>query len=118
MGKKVQDMYSSVVAANDGITKKDVKNLFIWYDLFSYALSFQLIFIFAYSINVNYATTMLSALFILIMDTVLKNVLEKDGASYKRLANKMSLVKLWTIPLLILGIVTTASIIAVTFELV
>ena len=118
MGKKVQDMYSSVVAANDGITKKDVKNLFIRYDLFSYALSFQLIFIFAYSINVNYATTMLSALFILIMDTVLKNVLEKDGASYKRLANKMSLVKLWTIPLLILGIVTTASIIAVTFELV
>lgn len=118
MGKKVQDMYSSVVAANDGITKKDVKNLFIWYDLFSYALSFQLIFIFAYSINVNYATTMLSALFILIMDTVLKNILEKDGTSYKRLANKVSLVKLWTIPLLILGIVTTASIIAVTFELV
>ena len=118
MGNKVQDMYFDVIAKNDGITKKDVKNLFIWYDLFSYALSFQLIFIFAYSINANYATTMLSALFILIMDTVLKNVLEKDSTSYKRLAERMSLVKLWTIPLLILGIVTTASIIAVTFGLV
>ena len=52
------------------------------------------------------------------MDTVLKNVLEKDSTSYKRLAERMSLVKLWTIPLLILGIVTTASIIAVTFGLV
>ena len=118
MGKKVSNLYSSVVAGNEGITERNVKNLFIWYDLFSYALSFQLIFIFAYSINMNYATTMLSAIFILIMDTVLKNVLEKDVKSYKRLAERMPLVKLWTVPLLILGVITTASIIIVTFGLI
>ena len=118
MGKKVRDLYSSVVAGNEGITERNVKNLFIWYDLFSYALSFQLIFIFAYSINMNYATTMLSAIFILIMDTVLKNVLEKDVKSYKRLVERMYLVKLWTVPLLILGVITTASIIIVTFGLI
>lgn len=118
MGKKVRDIYSSVVAGNEGITERNVKNLFIWYDLFSYALSFQLIFIFAYSINMNYATTMLSAIFILIMDTILKNVLEKDVKSYKRLAERMYLVKLWTVPLLILGVITTASIIIVTFGLI
>ncbi len=118
MGKSIQDMYSNVVALNDGVTKKDVKKMFIWYDLFSYALSFQLIFIFAYSVNLNYATTMLSAVFILLMDTVLKNVLEKDGNAYKKLSERMSLVKLWTIPLLILGVITTASIIVVTFGLI
>ena len=92
--------------------------MFIWYDLFSYALSFQLIFIFAYSANLNYATTMLSAVFILLMDTVLKNALEKDGNAYKKLSERMSLVKLWTIPLLILGVITTVSIIIVTFGLI
>ncbi len=29
MGKKVRDLYSSVVAGNEGITERNVKNLFI-----------------------------------------------------------------------------------------
>jgi hypothetical protein len=118
MNKKVKEMYSNVIASNEGVTEKNVRSLFIWYDLFSYALSFQLIFIFAYSTNLNYATTMFSVIFIIMMDVLLKNVLDKDSKSYQRLANQLSLVKLWTIPLLILGILTTVALLVVTFGLI
>jgi hypothetical protein len=118
MNKKVKEMYSNVIASNEGVTEKNVRSLFIWYDLFSYALSFQLIFIFAYSTNLNYATTMFSVIFIIMMDVLLKNVLDKDSKSYQRLANQLALVKLWTIPLLILGILTTVALLVVTFGLI
>ena len=52
--EKELDLYDSVVAANKGITRKDVRNLFIWYDLLSYALPFQIIFITVYLLGSNY----------------------------------------------------------------
>jgi len=118
MGKEVKKIYANVVAANNGITEKNVRSLFIWYDLFSYALSFQLIFLFAYSNNIGYSLTMLSALFILIINSKLKNFLEKDAKSYKKFAKKMSLIKLCTIPLLIVGVSSTIGIVMVTFGLI
>ena len=51
---KGKDLYETVAAANNGVTRNDVRNLFIWYDLLSYALPFQLIFIFIYLVGSNY----------------------------------------------------------------
>jgi hypothetical protein len=121
MGKKntTNDFYEEVVAANDGITKKDVKKLFIWYDLLGYSLPFQLIFILVYAIGANkYWITMFSVIFIFIVDALLKSSLEKDGKNYVKFSKHISLVKLWVIPLVIMGILTTASLLAVNLGLI
>ncbi len=113
------DLFDSVVSANDGITRKDVRNLFIWYDLLSYALPFQLIFVIVHLIGSNYyPATMLSVLFIFIMDSILKNSLEKDGKNFSKFNKHIPLVKLWVIPLIIMGIVTTAALLITTFGLI
>ena len=113
------DLYDSVVAANEGITRKDVRNLFIWYDLLSYALPFQLIFIFVYLVGSNYfAFTMCSVLFIFIMDAILKNSLERDAKNFQKFNKHIPLVKLWVIPLLCMGSVTTIALIITTFGLI
>ena len=120
-GKKSElDLFDSVVAANDGITRKDVRNLFIWYDLLSYALPFQLIFIGIYLVGSNkyYALTMLSVLFIFVMDSILKNSLERDGKNFEKFNKHIPLVKLWVIPLIVMGTVTTAALIITTFGLI
>ena len=117
--EKEMDLYDSVVAANEGITRKDVRNLFIWYDVLSYALPFQLIFIFVYLIGSNYfAFTMCSVLFIFIMDSILKNSLERDGKNYQKFSKHIPLVKLWVIPLVCMGIVTTIALLITTFGLI
>lgn len=115
---KSNNLYDSVVEANDGITSKDVRNLFIWYDLLSYALPFQLIFIFVYLIGAKcYPFTMLSVLFIFVMDSILKNSLEKDGKNYQKFSKHIPLVKLWVIPLICMGSVTSIALLITTFGL-
>lgn len=116
--KNKKNFYQEVADNNEGIEAKNVKSIFIWYDLLSFALSFQLIFIFAYSVGIDFAATMLSALFIIITDTVLKITLSRDSKNYEKLKSQMALVKLWTIPLLVLGIATLVSLIIVTFGLI
>lgn len=113
------DLFDSVVAANDGVTRKDVRNLFIWYDLLSYALPFQLIFIFVYLVGSNYYPfTMCSVLFIFVMDSILKNSLERDGKNYQKFSKHIPLVKLWVIPLVGMGTITTIALIIATFGLI
>ena len=43
MGKRktMSEFYNNVAEVNDGVTSKDVRNLFIWYDLLSCTLPFQ-----------------------------------------------------------------------------
>lgn len=116
--KQKKNIYQEVAAANEGVNEKNVKSLFVWYDLLSFVLSFQLIFILAYSIGINFAATMLSAVFIILTDTLLKISLEKDGKNYEKFKSQMALVKLWTVPLLVLGIATSVSLLIVTFGLI
>lgn len=114
-----KDLYEAVLKENDGITKEDVRNLFIWYDLLSYALPFQLIFIIIYLVGSNYyPCTMCSVLFIFLMDSILKNSLERDGKNYQKFNKHIPLVKLWVIPLICMGIVTTIALIITTFGLI
>jgi hypothetical protein len=117
--KSSKEFYDEVIASNDGITKKDVRRLFVWYDLLSYALPFQLIFILIYALGSNhYAFTMLSVLFIFVMDSILKNSLERDGKNYEKFNKHISLVKLWVIPLIVMGTLTTVALLVTTFGLI
>lgn len=118
--KKTMDkLYEGVIAANTGITKNDIKSIFIWYILFSCTLSFQIIFILIYSLGSrNYAFTMCSVFFICLMDAIIKNALERDGKNYQIFKKHISLIKLWVIPLVIMGIVTTVILIGTTFGLI
>ena len=119
MANKGNDLFETVADANDGVTRNDVRNLFIWYDLLSYALPFQLIFIFVYLVGSNYYPfTMLSVLFIFLMDAILKNSLERDSKNYHKFNKHIPLVKLWVIPLIVMGIVTTVALLITTFGLI
>ena len=110
--KQKMDLFDSVVAVNEGIERKDVRRVFVWYELLSYALPFQLIFIFVYLAGSNYfILTMFSVCFIFIMDAILKNSLERDGKNFEKFYKHISLVKLWAIPLLLLGALTTIALI-------
>ena len=103
-----EDLFSLIVNDNDGVTRKEVRNLFIWYDLLSYILPFQLILIFIYLSGSNYYSyTMLSVLFVFFMDSILKNSLERDSKNYQKFNKHIPFVKLWVIPLVLMGIVTT-----------
>jgi hypothetical protein len=113
------DFYDGVASANEGISRKDVRSLFIWYDLLGYALPFQLIFILVYALgSSSYAMTMFSVLFIFIVDSIIKNSLERDAKNFQKFYKYISLVKLWVIPLIIMGSVTTAALIVTTFGLI
>ena len=113
------DLFENVASANDGISRKDVRNLFLWYDLFSCVLPFQLIFIIVYLTGTNYYPfTMCAVLFIFIMDAILKNSLERDGKNYSKFSKHIPLVKLWTIPLIIMGTLTTVALIITTFGII
>lgn len=113
-----KNFYQEIADNNNGVEAKNVKSIFIWYDLLSFALSFQLIFIFAYSVGIDFAATMLSALFIIVTDTLLKVFLTKDSKNFEKLNSQMALVKLWTVPLIVLGLATMVSLIVVTFGLI
>ena len=114
-----KSLFDDVAEQNEGITRKDVRNLFIWYNLLSYALPFQLIFIFVYLIGSNYYPfTMCSVLFVFVMDSILKNSLERDGKNYQKFSKHIPLVKLWVIPLICMGAVTTIALLITTFGLI
>ena len=116
---KGNDLFDVVAEANEGVTRKDVRNLFIWYDLLSYALPFQLIFIFVYLGGSNYYPfTMLSVLFIFLMDAILKNSLERDSKNYHKFNKHIPLVKLWVVPLIMMGIATTAALLVTSLGLI
>lgn len=120
MGKKTENsFYNDIVAANKGIEVKDVKRLFIWYDLLSWLLPFQLIFILTYAIGSKYySLTILSLFFVLIIDTGIKSILERDATKFTKLQEQIPLVKLWVIPLAIMAIVTTICLLGVTLGIV
>ena len=118
MSEKKKSFYEEIADNNEGVEPKNVRSIFIWYDLLSFALSFQLIFIFTYSVGIDFAATMLSALFIILTDTFLKMFLTKDNKNYEKLKSQMALVKLWTIPLMVLGVATSIALIIVTFGLI
>lgn len=118
MSKEKKNFYQEIAEENEGIEAKNVKNIFVWYDLFSFALSFQLIYIISASMGWNFSTTLISAAFVIITDTALKLFLTKNGKNYEKLKSQLALIKLWTIPLIFLGIATMVALIIVTFGLI
>ena len=52
------------------------------------------------------------------MDSILKNSLERDAKNFQKFNKHISLVKLWVIPLIIMGAVTTAALVVTTFGLI
>lgn len=113
--KKTKDLYKLVVEGNENVTVNDVKKVFIWYNLFAFALSFQLLFIFAYLNDWRYSVTMFSSVFIILVDAIVKELLDRDVKNYKRLNAELPLVKLWVIPLLVMAVATTSSLLYITF---
>ena len=70
MGKKAEkSFYNGVVEANEGIEVKDVKRLFLWYDLLSCLLPFQLIFIITYALGSKYYSLTICSLFFICRPT-------------------------------------------------
>lgn len=121
MGKRktMAEFYNDVAEANDGVTSKDVRSLFIWYDLLSCALPFQIIFILIYYLKINnYAFTMLCVIFVYITDNILINALKRDGTNYKKFNKHKNLVKLWVIPLILMAISTSTILVLTTFGLI
>ena len=113
------DLFDNIVNSTNGVSRKDVRNLFVWYNLLSYSLPFQLIFIFVYlSGSKHYSLTMFSVLFIIVMDAVLKNSLERDGRNFYKFNKYIPIVKLWTIPLIVMGVLTTILLVMMTFGLI
>jgi len=115
--KGMEELYDSVIAANEGATKAKIKSLFVWYDLFGFALTFQLLFIFAYVMGLDnaYTATIFSVEAIVAIESLLKKILEKDATSYSRLKKQLSLIQLWTVPLILLGVLSTFAIFVATF---
>ena len=109
--KKTKDLFKTVAAGNENVTVKDVKNIFVWYDLFAFSISFQLLFIISHLCDWRYSVTMFSAVFIILVDAIVKELLDKDVKNYKRLKSELPLVKLWVIPLMAMAIVTSGTLI-------
>ena len=112
-----EEFYEGIAAVNTGVTVADVKSLFIWYDLLSYALPFQLIFIISVYLfgASSFPVTMISVLFIFLMDSILKNSMERDGKNFAKFNKHLALVKLWTLPLICMGVITSVALIATVF---
>ena len=112
-----EQIYEKVISVNEGTTKDNIKSLFIWYDLFGFSLTFQLLFVFAYLMNLSnaYTATIFSVEAIIVVEEVIKNILAKDAKSFERLKKQLGLVKLWTVPLVFLGVLSTFSIFVATF---
>ena len=109
--KKTKELYKAVAAGNENTTVGDVRKVFVWYNLFAFSVSFQLLFIIAHIFNWRYSVTMFSPVFIILIDAIVKELLDKDVKNYKRLKVELPLVKLWTIPLIVMAIATTATLV-------
>ena len=113
--KKKKSFYVTVAEGNENIPVREVFNVLVWYDLLGFAVAFQTLFMLAYSIGWRYSVTMFSTLFIILVDAIVKELLDRDVKNFKRLKKELPLVKLWTIPLLIMGVVITLSLLYITF---
>lgn len=113
--KKTKELYETVAAGNENTTVGDVRNIFVWYNLFAFSISFQLLFIISHLFDWRYSVTMFSSVFIILIDAIVKELLDKDVKNYKRLKAELPLVKLWAIPLMTMAVATTASLIYVKF---
>ena len=109
--KKTKDLFKTVAAGNENTTVGDVRKVFVWYNLFAFSVSFQLLFIIAHIFNWRYSVTMFSPVFIILIDAIVKELLDKDVKNYKRLKSELPLVKLWVIPLMAMAIVTSGTLI-------
>ena len=121
MSKKIFDdsFYNDVINANEGVTKKDINKVFLWYDLLAYALPFQAILMLMYFTGIEkYLYTAFSVITVILMDSIIKNSLQRNGKNFSKFQENISLVKLWAIPLSIMGMVVIFSIIVTNFGLI
>lgn len=109
--KKTKELFEAVAAGNENVKVRDVKNVFVWYNLFAFSISFQLLFIISHMFNWRYSVTMFSAIFIILVDAVIKELLDRDVKNYKKLKAELPLVKLWVIPLMAMAIFTTGTLV-------
>lgn len=110
-----KELFKKITNENSGITTADVKKIFVWYDLLGFGLSFQLLFIFSYICNWKYAITTLACVFIILVDSIVKEVLDKNPKNYIKLKNELPLVKLWSLPLITIAFISTLYLIMITF---
>ena len=61
---------------------------------------------------------MCSVLFVILTDSIIKYSIEKDNKNFMKFHKHISLVKLWVIPLMFMGIVTTIALLVTTFGLI
>ena len=118
MSEVKKDFYQEIAEANEGVAAKNVKSIFLWYDLLSFSLAFQLFYIISSVLKINFAATIFSAVAIVITDTMVKLFLMKDSKNYQKLKGQLALVKLWTIPLMALAAVVLIALVGITFGLI
>lgn len=100
-----KEVLEKVTKENSGAKVSDVRKIFIWYDLLGFGLAFQLLFISSYICNWKYEITMFSTIFIILVDSIVKEILDKKPENYKKLKEELPLVKMWTIPLTLMAII-------------
>ncbi len=118
MSEVKKDFYQEIAEANEGVAAKNVKSIFLWYDLLSFSLAFQLFYVISSALKINFSATIFSAVAIVITDTMVKLFLMKDGKNYQKLKGQLALVKLWTIPLMALAAVVLIALVCITFGLI
>ena len=118
MSEVKKDFYQEVANVNEGVQAKNVKSIFWWYDLLSFAIAFQLIYIASCALNVNFSVTIFSTIAVIVTDTLIKISLMNDGKNYQKLKSQLALVKLWTIPLVVLSIAIVTLLVLVAFGLI
>ncbi len=97
-------MYEKVMKENKDATKKNIRGIFIWYELLAFLVTFQMIFLLAAFLRFNntYFATLFAAEAIIVIEEVIRNILLKDASSYSRLRQQLGLIKLWVIPLIVI----------------
>lgn len=110
-----KELFEKVAKENSGIKKSDVKKVFFWYDMLGFSLAFQLLFIASYILEWKYVVTTFSCVFIILVDSIVKEVLDNKPKNYIKLKDELPLVKLWAIPLTFIAIVSTLYLILTTF---
>ena len=114
-----KNFFEEVASANKDVAVKDVKRVFIWYDLLGYLLPFQLIFIITHAINTKlYPVTVFSVIFVSVVDTIIWNSLERDKTNFEKFNKNISLIKLWSIPLIAMAAFTIVAMYIVSFNLI
>ena len=105
--KKTKEIFNDVIKNNNEVSVKDIKRFFIWYDLLGFCISFHLLFIFSLIYDWQYAVTSFSCVFIILVDSIVKEFLERDPKNYIKLKNELPLVKLWVLPLIVIALIST-----------